>query len=249
MTTRIATLLPLTLFMLATACGGSQTKDDKAMHEHGEESHTPHEMHGDSVDERRRHAFTKPEKYAEVWNDPSRDAWQKPEEILAAMQISPGTTLVDLGAGTGYLVPKLADATGETGKVIALDVSDQMIAYLDSAIETEGMANVSTHKAEHDDPKLGAQSVDRIVTLNTWHHITGREDYAKKLAASLTPGGSLVVVDFVAEKTEGFGPPQEMRLSAATVKAELEAAGFTVEILEETLERHYIVRGVVPPAS
>ncbi|MEM1347416.1 MAG: methyltransferase domain-containing protein [Myxococcota bacterium] len=245
MTTRRDALLSLS-FSLLTACGAAQPKEDDPMHKDERAGHTPHVMKGDSLDERRRHGFTAPEKYAEAWNDPSRDAWQKPEEILAAMQIAPGMILVDLGAGTGYLLPELASATGGAGKVVALDVSQQMITYLDDAIEAEGMANVSTLLGTHDDPKLDAQSVDRIVTLNTWHHITNRVSYAKKLAMSLTPGGSLIVVDFVAAKTDGFGPPQEMRLSAQTVKSELEAAGFTAEIVEETLERHYIVRGVVP---
>lgn len=84
---------------------------------------------------------------------------------------------------------------------------------------------------------------DGVVTLNTWHHVEKRVAFATKLRESLRDGGRLVVVDFLAEPTEGKGPPLEMRLPASTVVEELRAAGFNAEVLEETLPRHYIVVG------
>lgn len=188
--------------------------------------------------------FADPEKFVPAWNAPERDEWQKPNEILAAMNIEPGDTVVDLGAGTGYLIPKLSAAVGPSGTVLAADIEPAMLAFLDEAAKKEGWTNVRTHASAPDDPKLAPGSVDAIVALNVWHHVGDREAYAQKLKAALKPGGVFVVVDFLKEETEGFGPPVRMRLTAEQVLAELSAGGLEASIVEETLPRHYIVRGV-----
>ncbi len=185
--------------------------------------------------------FRAPEQSAEVWNTKERDAWQKPEEIIAAMQIEPGMTLVDLGAGTGYMLPWLVTAAGDTGKVIAADVSSEMLRYLTEMIREKGWKNATTHEAKYESPALADDTVDRLVTVNTWHHIEQREAYAALLYRAMRKGGLVVVVDFLAEPTEGFGPPLEMRLKAEQVASELSAGGFATEIISESLPRHYIV--------
>lgn len=186
--------------------------------------------------------------YAQEWNDPTRDAWQRPEEIVAALGLQAGDTVVDLGAGTGYLVPPLSAAVGPEGQVIALDIEPAMLQFLDEAAQREGWTNVRTHAASPSDPLLAPESVDAVVTLNTWHHIEAREAYAALVFKALKPGGTFVVVDFLKEPTEGMGPPMEMRLHADQISAELRAGGFEVEVLQESLPRHAIVRGSRPPA-
>ena len=192
-----------------------------------------------------KHRFEDPEVYAKRWNDPARDAWQKPEQILGAMTIEEGMTVVDLGAGTGYLLERLAKAVGGKGRVIGLDVEPKMVTYLSERIERQGWANVQAVLAQPSDPGLAVASVDRVVTLNTWHHVRDRVSYARRLSQALKPGGALVVVDFVHDK-EIDGPPMKMRLTVAQVARELEAAGLAVDVVEESLERHYIVRGYRP---
>lgn len=190
--------------------------------------------------------FADPQRYTASWNDPGRDAWQKPEEIVAAAGLAPGARVVDLGAGTGYLLPALSAAVGPEGEVVALDVEPAMLAFLDEAIAKEGWKNVRTHRAAYDDPGLIEASVDAVVTLNVWHHVEGRPAYAKRVLQALKPGGRFVVVEFLKEPTEGFGPPLEMRMSAEEVAADLRAGGFEVQVLTESLPRHAIIRGVRP---
>jgi predicted methyltransferase len=206
---------------------------------HGGHGHGGHGAHGPGH-------FSDPSQYVPAWNDPARDAWQKPEEIVAALRVSPGATVVDLGAGTGYLVPALSRAVGPTGAVVALDIEPAMLTFLQDAATRDGWTNVRTHAAAPDDPKLAPASVDAVVTLNTWHHIENRGAYAAKLLAAIKPGGSFVVVDFLKEQTDGFGPPLEMRLTAEDVAADLRAGGFEVEVVSETMPRHYVVRGRRP---
>lgn len=191
-------------------------------------------------------AFTDPARHVAAWNAPERDAWQKPDELVAALALRPGDTVVDLGAGTGYLVPPLSRAVGPTGTVIAADIAPEMLRFLDEAAAREGWGNVRTHPTAADDPKLAPGSARAVVALNVWHHLEGREAYAAKVAAALAPGGALVIVDFLAEPTEGFGPPLEMRLRAEQVVQELTAGGLTASIVPETMPRHYVVRGVKP---
>ena len=188
------------------------------------------------------HRFDDPEKWAARWNDPDRDAWQRPREVVGLLDIEPGMTVADLGTGTGYFLPHLSEAVGASGRVLALDVSKEMIDYIGSAPATSGLHKVEGRVVASDDPGLADGSVDRILVVNTWHHIAGRPEYAKKIAAGLEPGGRFVIVDFLKDESID-GPPMEMRLTAEEVVAELSGAGFSsVEIVEETLDRHYIVR-------
>lgn len=195
------------------------------------------------------HRFVDPDKLVAAWNDPERDAWQKPEEIVAALALDEGSTVVDLGAGTGYLLPFLTRAVGAEGEVIAADLEPAMLRFLDNAAKREGWSKVRTHLTTPSSVELPAESVEAMVTLNVWHHIEEREAYAQHLMQVLQPGGRLVVVDFLAEETEGFGPPLSMRLEAAQVAKELEAGGFEVEIVPETMPRHYVVRAIRPTSS
>lgn len=162
------------------------------------------------------------------------------------MQLKEGATVVDLGAGTGYLLPRLSSAVGANGKVLALDIEPSMLAFLETAAREQGWKNVQTHAATPDDPQLPPDSADSVVTLNVWHHIEHRPAYAAKLLKGIKPGGTFVVVDFLKAQTDGFGPPPEMRLHPEEIMADLRAGGFEVELLPETMPRHYIVRGRRP---
>lgn len=223
-------------FVLLAACGAHTTAPPP-------EAPAEHHEHAEG---HQGHHFADPERYAAHWNDPARDAWQHPEEIVAAMAAAPGSTVVDLGAGTGYLLPHLSAAVGPEGTVVATDIEPAMIAWLDEAAAREGWTNVRTRLTAPDDPGLDPASVDAVVVLDVWHHIEDRPAYAARLLQTLVPGGVVVVVDFLKEETEGGGPPVAMRLTAEQVMAELTEGGFEAELLPETMPRHYVVRGRRP---
>lgn len=182
--------------------------------------------------------------YAHRLDDPSRDQWQRPEEVVALLGCRPGMTAVDLGAGTGYFLRYLSAAVGPQGRVLALELDAGTVHLLSDRIEVEGLPNVQPILVAPDDPALRAQSVDRILIANTWHHISGREAYAAKLLAALRPGGVLMIVDFRMDSPEG--PPPNRRLTRDTVMGELGSVGFEVRVLEESLPYHYIVAGQAP---
>jgi ubiquinone/menaquinone biosynthesis C-methylase UbiE len=164
--------------------------------------------------------------------------------VIAAMRVDPGMTVADLGAGTGYFLPHLSRAVGPSGKVLALDVEPDMVRHMTERAAREGLANVVARKVPYDDPELPAGSVDRVLIVDTWHHIPDRPRYAAKLAAALRPAGAVLIVDLTRDAQRG--PPREHRIPAETAAAELAAGGLTTEMATEELPDQYIVIGKRP---
>jgi predicted methyltransferase len=181
--------------------------------------------------------------HARHFDDPARDEWQRPDEVIAHMAIAVGSTVVDLGAGTGYFLERLSKAVGPTGTVLALDVEPKMVEFARRRATERGLANVTAREVGATDPGLPDQSVARILIVNTWHHIDHRGAYAAKLARALAPGGQIWIVDFTLESDHG--PPARHRLSAEQVVAELEAGGLSATVVsDEQLPNQYLVRAV-----
>lgn len=187
------------------------------------------------------HDFGDAARFAKVFDDPARDSWQKPAELVALLGLAPGQRVADLGAGTGYLLPHLARAVGPTGSVVGLDVAEGMVTWMRERIQREGLVGVEARQVAFDDPGLAPGSVDVVVTVDTWHHVDGRGAYARKVAAGLAAGGRFVVVDFTRESPEG--PPAAHRITPESVVEELVGAGLDARVVEETLPYQYVVVG------
>jgi ubiquinone/menaquinone biosynthesis C-methylase UbiE len=187
------------------------------------------------------HRFEHAEDWVRLFEGPERDAWQRPDVLVALLQIEPGQTVADVGTGTGYLVGRLSRAVGAKGRVLAEDVEPDMIRYVKERAVREGLANVEGIVGGADDPRLPAGSVDRVLVVDTWHHVTARAAFAKKLAAALRPGGFLAVVDFTMESDRG--PGRSQRVAPDVVLSELTAAGLRAEIAKEELPEQWVVIG------
>lgn len=216
--------------LLLAACAAERP----ARPEGGHESHRHAAHHG-------AHRFQGAERWAEMFDDPSREAWQRPAEVLRLMSVPAGARVADLGAGTGYFLSHLSRAVGPEGRVLALDVEPDMVRYMEVRAQREGLANVEAQLVPTDDPALPEASVDAVLVVNTWHHIEGRARYAEKLARGLRPGGKVFVVDFTQETERG--PPPAQRVTAEGVLAELMAAGLVAELAAEELPDQFVVVG------
>ncbi len=190
------------------------------------------------------HDFSDAEHWTQIFDDPERDAWQKPEEVIRSMRLHKGMTVADLGAGTGYFLPHLTQAVGPQGKVIALDPEETLVAFMKKRANHEGWNNVEAKTIPLDHPGLDSSAVHRILVVDTWHHIENRTAYARLLLDCLKPDGALYVVDFTMDSPTG--PRKRHRLLPETIIEELEAAGFQARILETTLPNQYIVEGLRP---
>lgn len=173
--------------------------------------------------EKKSHRFDDAEAWARRFDDPARDEWQKPEEIIAALGLSPDSSLADLGSATGYFAVRFARALPK-GTVYGIDVESSMTDYLKKRAERERLDNLVSVLGDYDDPKI-PKAVDCILIVNTYHHIEARPEYFRRLASSLKPGGRIAVIDF--KKGVKRGPPDSEKLTPEEVAAELLEAGYT----------------------
>ena len=184
-----------------------------------------------------RHSFGDAEKWAHVFDDPERDAWQKPHQVIEALALEPHAVVADLGAGTGYFSVRLARMLPK-GTVYAADVEPGMVKYLGERAKREGLDNLKPVASSVSDARLPAK-VDLVLLVDVYHHIDDRERYFRRLAASLAPGGRLAVIDFKLDSPRG--PPQSSRVDPGRVKAELARAGYALTAEHAFLPDQYFL--------
>jgi predicted methyltransferase len=184
-----------------------------------------------------RHSFGDAEKWAHVFDDPERDAWQKPHQVIQALGLRPDAVIADIGAGTGYFAVRFANMV-PAGKVYAVDVEPGMVRYLAERAKKEKRANLVAVKGAAGDPRL-PEKADLVVLVDVYHHIEQRERYFRALAASLKPGGRIAVIDFRMDSPSG--PPKSARVAPERVKAELAAAGYALAEEHGFLPRQYFL--------
>ncbi|MEN9783570.1 MAG: hypothetical protein RJA24_913 [Pseudomonadota bacterium] len=173
------------------------------------------------------HSFSGAEQWAKVFDDPKRDAWQKPHEVIQALKLKPDAVIADIGSGTGYFAMRFAHMVPK-GKVYGLDTEPDMVKYLTDRAKRDGMKNVIAVQAKPGSPQL-PELADLVILVDVYHHVENREQYFRQLQKSLKPGGRLAVIDFKMDSPEG--PPKAARIAPEQVKTELQKAGY--RIIEE----------------
>ena len=183
------------------------------------------------------HSFSQAEVWAKEFDDPSREAWQKPDQVLDALTLDRKALVADIGAGTGYFSVRLAKRVPE-GKVFAIDVEPDMLRYLSDRARREHLTNVFPVVANQESPNI-PEPVDVILVVDTYHHIDDRLAYFARLKKSLRPQGRLAIVDFKPDSPES--PPPEHRIPAEKVTEELKAAGYSLVAAHSFLPRQYFL--------
>jgi SAM-dependent methyltransferase len=169
--------------------------------------------------------FDDAEKWSKVFDDPARDAWQKPAEVIAALRLAPDAVVADIGSGTGYFAVRLARALPR-GRVFGADVEPDMVQFLNARAARENLGNLSSHAAGENRPNLPA-AVDLALVVDTYHHIARRSRYFEQLKSTLRAGGRVAIIDFKLDSPTG--PPAKHRLAPEQVKAEMERAGYRLQ--------------------
>jgi SAM-dependent methyltransferase len=183
------------------------------------------------------HRFEDPALWAQRFESPERDAWQRPDLLVSALSLAPDARVADVGAGTGYFSVRLARAVPQ-GRVWAVDVEPAMVRWVLDRARRERIANLTAVLAAPDDALL-PEPVDLVLVVDTYHHIDARTAYFTRLRGSLRPGGRVAIVDFRLDSPEG--PPVAMRLAPEAVRAEMEAAGYALAGSLDTLPRQYVL--------
>ena len=183
------------------------------------------------------HSFGDAQKWAQEFDDPSRDAWQKPHEVIQALKLKPDDAVADIGAGTGYFTVRLAHNVPQ-GRVYGVDIEPEMVKYLTERAQKQGLANVTAIAGAADDPRLPAK-VDVILLVDVYHHIDNRDAYFRKLRDSLKPGGRVAIIDFRMDSSSG--PPKSARIAPARVQSELKKAGYALAAQHAFLPNQYFL--------
>jgi arsenite methyltransferase len=169
-----------------------------------------------------------------------RDSWQKPDEVIARLAIREGERVADVGAGGGYFTFRLAAAVGESGRIYAVDVDEDMLAHLEAQVAERGASNVEVVRGGFDDPMLPDGQIDLLFTSNTYHHIEHRSDYFASVRRDLSPAGRVAILELNGEswfpRTFGHMTPKE------SIVSEMQAAGFRLLDDFDLIERqHFLV--------
>jgi SAM-dependent methyltransferase len=165
---------------------------------------------------------------------------EEPDVALDVLKIPKGAAVADIGAGSGYMTVRLAKRVGPTGVVYANDVQPQMLEMLRRRIEREKIANVTLVQGTIDDPKLAPASVDLELMVDVYHEFSQPQAMLRGLRQALKLGGRLVLVEYRKENPAIPIRP-EHKMSVAEAKMEVEAEGFTLSRVDESLPRQHIL--------
>src|SRR3954451_5617741 len=175
------------------------------------------------------------------WLDRSeRVEEEQPDRALDVITIPSGSTVADVGAGSGYMSVKMARRVGPSGKVYANDIQPEMIALLQQRLAKEKITNVEPVLGTADDPKLPALAIDLILMVDVYHEFQQPQIMLRRMRESLKPGGRLVLLEYRKEDPSIPIRPDH-KMSVAEAKLEVEAEGYTLSKVDEVLPRQHIL--------
>lgn len=169
----------------------------------------------------------------------SRDAWQRPDEVVALLAIVPGERIADVGCGTGYFTFRLADATGPGGRVIAVDIQQGMLDIVAARMGPAYQDRIELRLSEASRPLEPTDALDLVFCANTLHEVDDAEQqrFVERLAAGLRPGGRLALINW-RPLVMSLGPPLPNRIPADRVRTLATAAGLVLEHDHDLLPTH-----------
>ncbi len=130
-----------------------------------------------------------------VFDSAGRDERLQINRVMDILAITPGKTVADIGAGSGWFTVRAARRVTETGVVYAVDINPEATRYIDKRVQNEGLHNVKTILSKSDDPQLPANQIDAVLLLKTYHEVDKPVALLRNLRASLRPGAKVGVID------------------------------------------------------
>lgn len=171
-----------------------------------------------------------------------RDAEEQPARVIQAMELSAGDVVVDMGCGTGYYARKIAPLVGPEGKVIGVDIQQEMLDQMMELAKAEGIANIVPVLGGVDDPKLEPESADWIILVDVYHEFAKPGPMLAAMLKALKPGGKIALLEYRDEGDSAAHIKPEHRMSTRQVLTEWNAAGFElVDLMEFLPSQHFFV--------
>jgi ubiquinone/menaquinone biosynthesis C-methylase UbiE len=171
---------------------------------------------------------------------PEREAEEEPARAIEALDIKPGMTVADIGAGSGYYTVRLARKVGSDGKVYATDIQVGMLSMIQRRAAMEKLSNIVPVLGAADDPKLPPGSVDLALMVDVYHELAAPQAFVRRLREALKPDGRLVLIEF--RKEDPRVPiKEEHKMSVAEVRQELSADGYAIDRVIDVLPWQHII--------
>lgn len=171
---------------------------------------------------------------------PERESEERPQLLIDALEIEPGQTIADLGAGSGYYSFRIAPLVGERGRVLAIDVEPRMLRIVSDRAKRTGVTNITTVLGTPSDPNLEPNSVDLLFMVDVYHELEFPFEAMTQVREALKPGGRVALVEYRAEDPAVMIKPVH-KMTERQVIRELTAAGFRHQKTVRTLPLQHLV--------
>ena len=181
--------------------------------------------------------------YRMMLDHDERESFQKPEQVIAALELRPGMTVAEVGPGSGYFTVRVAKAIGDTGTVHAHDAAQEMLDYLECRLRWEALGNVRLQKVGREDPELGSGGADLVLLIDVLHYVADLPAYAGRLREGLAPGGRIAVIDYRPKPWEErpWGPPPQQQIDRQVIDDAMAGVGLAPIQVHEFLPEQYFV--------
>jgi predicted methyltransferase len=191
------------------------------------------------------HARLFPPESLGLLEGPDRDAYQRPDQIMDALQIGENSVVADLGAGGGWFTVRLARRV-PNGRVYAEDVQQQMVQAIERRVQREGLDKiVRILLGTQTDAKI-PEPLDAVLIVDTYHEMEQPVTLLRNVAKSLKPTGTIGIVNYKKDGG-GPGPPMEERVDPEKVISDARAAGLALRKRENFLRYQYMLIFGHPP--
>jgi ubiquinone/menaquinone biosynthesis C-methylase UbiE len=175
------------------------------------------------------------------WLDrPQREDEERPALVIEALGLRGGEVVADLGAGSGYFTFRIAPKVGKAGKVLAVEIQDEMIETIRQRATAQKVTNVKVVKGSESDPNLPASGVDLVLMVDVYHELAYPFEVMTRVRKALKPGGRVVFVEYRKEDPQ-VRIKEVHKMSVAQLEKEMKAVGLTRLRTVETLPLQHIV--------
>lgn len=168
--------------------------------------------------------------------DARRELYQRATDLLAALDVSQGDWVADVGAGAGYYSMRFSEIVGPNGRVFAEDISSSAMRWLSARVRGFNLSNVEVVKGESNDPKLPTDRLAAVLIVDTYHHFTDHPAMLDKILHALKRGGRLAIADYSFTEHRSQSRADQVKLheiDPGLVREEIVKAGFAVSKYED----------------
>jgi ubiquinone/menaquinone biosynthesis C-methylase UbiE len=154
-----------------------------------------------------------------------REEEERASLLLKNMELKPGEVVADIGAGSGYHVVRMSPMVGKSGRVLAVDIQQEMLDYIDNRIKKMKISNVETIKGTEQSTRLPQNSIDKMLLVDVYHELEFPEEMGRSLFAALKPGGFIYLIEYRAEDP-GVPIKRVHKMTETQAVKEMQVLGF-----------------------